>query len=100
MHKLWLVNKINVGVILLLSAFMLISAHAESDDDVYSKRYDTIDVDTIFISNRLLNNYVDCLLDKKSCPPEMKDLKRKLSRIPTMMCLHTKEGVCHNMQIS
>lgn len=52
----------------------------DDDKGFYSKRYDSIDVDLIFKSSRLLNNYVDCLLDKKPCPPEGKDLKRKCSK--------------------
>lgn len=73
-------------LLLLLLAPSLTSAQGSisslgtaSDDEknYYSRRYDSIDVDTIFRSQRLLNNYVDCLLDKKSCPPEGKDLKRK-----------------------
>uniref|UniRef100_A0A182YS98 Uncharacterized protein n=1 Tax=Anopheles stephensi TaxID=30069 RepID=A0A182YS98_ANOST len=36
-----------------------------------------MDIDTILGSNRLVSNYVDCLLSRKPCPPEGKDLKRK-----------------------
>lgn len=60
--------------------FALTFAQGNSVDDdknLYSTRYDTLDIDTIFRSSRLLNNYVDCLLDKKPCPPEGKELKRK-----------------------
>jgi hypothetical protein len=68
----------------MVSAFLLSLAPSlalpqggEDDKNYYSKRYDSLDVDTIFRSSRLLNNYVDCLLDRKPCPPEGKDLKRK-----------------------
>ena len=65
-------------VAILVPALTLAQGSASEDDkNYYSRRYDSIDVDTIFRSSRLLNNYVDCLLDKKSCPPEGKDLKRK-----------------------
>lgn len=77
--------------LLQISSFMLIAITiqlstsiplilAQGGEDVknyYSKRYDSIDVNLIFRSSRLLNNYVDCLLDKKPCPPEGKDLKRE-----------------------
>jgi Insect pheromone-binding family, A10/OS-D len=49
----------------------------EGDSRYYSTRYDNLDVETFFRSSRLLSNYIDCLLDKKPCPPEGKDLKRK-----------------------
>jgi Insect pheromone-binding family, A10/OS-D len=63
----------------LTCAALLAVALAQSEEK-YSRRYDNIDVNTIFRSSRLLNNYVDCLLDKKPCPPEGKDLKRKFIR--------------------
>lgn len=50
-----------------------------SAKNYYSRRYDNLDVNLIFRSSRLLNNYVDCLLGRKPCPPEGKDLKRKSS---------------------
>lgn len=56
------------------SLFSLTSAQA---DEKYSRRYDNIDINNIFRS-RLLNHYVDCLLDKKPCAPEGKELKRRL----------------------
>lgn len=40
-------------------------------------RYDNLNIDTILSSPRLVTNYVDCLMNKKPCPPEGKDLKRK-----------------------
>lgn len=48
----------------------------DAGDFYYSRRYDNIDINNIFRS-RLLNHYVDCLLDRKPCPPEGKDLKSK-----------------------
>lgn len=60
-----------------ISATLLAALALAQTEEKYSRRYDNIDVDTIFRSSRLLNNYVDCLLDKKPCPPEGKDLKRK-----------------------
>ena len=60
----------------IFCAVLFASTCAQGDEsNFYSRRYDSIDVNTIFRSSRLLNNYVDCLLDKKPCPPEGKDLK-------------------------
>ena len=65
-------------IIFAISVIQSAVIFAQDDEkNVYSKRYDNLDVETIFRSSRLLNNYVDCLLDKKPCPPEGKDLKRK-----------------------
>lgn len=43
--------------------------------DKYTTKYDNIDVDRIVASRRLLQNYVNCLLDKGPCTPEGKELK-------------------------
>lgn len=40
-------------------------------------RYSNLDVDTILNSDRLVRNYVDCLLSRKPCSPEGKELKRE-----------------------
>jgi hypothetical protein len=69
-------SQCNLWIILCVSILVAIFELAQAQN-FYSSRYDNINVDTIFNSNRLLNNYVDCLLDKKACPPEGKDLKRK-----------------------
>ncbi|CRL01804.1 CLUMA_CG015020, isoform A [Clunio marinus] len=61
-------------------------------EEYYSSRYDSLDVDALFKS-RLLNNYVDCLLDRKPCPPEGKDLKRVLPD-----ALRTRCGQCTKIQ--
>jgi hypothetical protein len=69
-------------VVLFLFTTLLNAAKAQGDEkNYYSRRYDSIDVNTIFRSSRLLNNYVDCLLDKKPCPPEGKDLKSKKTNV-------------------
>jgi len=71
----WTIFSLIIFVISVIQATLIFAQ--DDDKNLYSKRYDNIDVETIFRSARLLNNYVDCLLDKKPCPPEGKDLKRK-----------------------
>lgn len=44
----------------------------------YTTRYDRIDVDRILSSKRLVRNYVDCILDRKPCPPDGAELKKIL----------------------
>lgn len=63
-------------VLFVCSILSPLTSAQEGGDYYYSRRYDNIDINNIFRS-RLLNHYVDCLLDKKPCPPEGKDLKRK-----------------------
>lgn len=64
-------------IAMILCKLMLLAASQGSGKAFYSTRYDIINIDTIMTSPRLLNNYVDCLLDKKPCPPEGNDLKRE-----------------------
>jgi hypothetical protein len=64
-------------VLTSLAPSLTLAQGGEDVKSLYSKRYDSLDINLIFRSSRLLNNYVDCLLDKKPCPPEGKDLKRK-----------------------
>nr|AKK25146.1 chemosensory protein 1 [Dendroctonus ponderosae] len=44
----------------------------------YTTKYDNIDIDQILASNRLLKNYVNCLLDKGACTQDGKELKKYL----------------------
>ncbi|KAG7211583.1 hypothetical protein KM043_010839 [Ampulex compressa] len=44
----------------------------------YTTKYDNIDLDEILRSDRLLKNYVNCLLDKGKCTPDGKELKESL----------------------
>lgn len=45
--------------------------------EYYSDTYNNIDVDTIMNSDRLLNQYVNCILDKGPCTADGRGLKRK-----------------------
>lgn len=47
----------------------------QKDDSAYTTKYDNIDVDQVLASKRLVNNYVQCLLDKKPCSPEGSELR-------------------------
>nr|WJJ63296.1 chemosensory protein 11 [Pachyrhinus yasumatsui] len=44
----------------------------------YTSKFDNIDVDEILHSERLLKNYMNCLLDKGRCTPDGKELKDNL----------------------
>lgn len=46
-------------------------------DPAYTTKYDNIDVDQVLASKRLVNSYVQCLLDKKPCTPEGAELRSK-----------------------
>ncbi|KAL5288372.1 hypothetical protein ACFFRR_008916 [Megaselia abdita] len=65
----------------------------EDRSNLYTKRYENLDIDSILRSPRLVTNYVDCLLNKKPCPPEGKELKKILPE-----ALRTKCGRCYPSQ--
>lgn len=56
---------------LFIFAFSVVLA----DDPKYTTKYDNIDLDEIIKSDRLLKNYVNCLLDKGKCTPDGAELK-------------------------
>ncbi|CAG9860082.1 unnamed protein product [Phyllotreta striolata] len=64
--------KVFVTLLLVSSAAILINA------DKYTTKYDNVDVDTIIKSDRLLLNYVKCLLNTGKCTTDAAELKRVL----------------------
>uniref|UniRef100_A0A182JP34 Chemosensory protein 5 n=1 Tax=Anopheles christyi TaxID=43041 RepID=A0A182JP34_9DIPT len=86
MRKVWLLAS-------AVLAFLNFVKSQEVARTLYSTRYDNLDIDTILGSNRLVTNYVDCLLSRKPCPPEGKDLKRILPE-----ALRTKCARCSPIQ--
>ncbi|XP_046750536.1 allergen Tha p 1-like isoform X2 [Diprion similis] len=44
----------------------------------YTTKYDNVDLDQILRSDRLLKNYVNCLLEIGNCTPDGKELKTSL----------------------
>nr|XP_023025546.1 ejaculatory bulb-specific protein 3-like [Leptinotarsa decemlineata] len=47
-------------------------------DEKYTTKYDNVDLDAIIKNDRLLRNYVDCLLSKKNCTKDGEELKKIL----------------------
>ncbi|KAJ3648668.1 hypothetical protein Zmor_020454 [Zophobas morio] len=59
----------------------------------YTVKYDSIDLQEILRSDRLTENYVQCLLDKKPCTPDGEELKKDLPD-----ALKTKCSKCSDKQ--
>ncbi|XP_044264421.1 ejaculatory bulb-specific protein 3-like [Tribolium madens] len=77
----------NIPVVVFLSVCFIIfsgknvngkTLQRSSRDNKYTTRYDNVDVDRILHSKRLLLNYINCLLEKGSCSPEGRELKKIL----------------------
>jgi hypothetical protein len=62
-------------VFILVAALSLSDAARVRRDEKYTTKYDNINVDEILESDRLLNNYIRCLLDTGRCSPEGTVLK-------------------------
>ncbi|KAJ8960215.1 hypothetical protein NQ318_003939 [Aromia moschata] len=45
----------------------------------YTTKYDNVDLDQIIKSDRLMKNYVDCLLDRGKCTPDGQELKKNIA---------------------
>nr|AHE13801.1 chemosensory protein 3 [Lissorhoptrus oryzophilus] len=60
--------------------------------EMYTTKYDNIDVDSILASTRLLKNYVNCLLDQGPCSPEGKELKKYLPDAIATECTKCSEA--------
>nr|E0X9F6.1 RecName: Full=Allergen Tha p 1; AltName: Allergen=Tha p 1; Flags: Precursor [Thaumetopoea pityocampa]ADK47876.1 Tha p 1 allergen [Thaumetopoea pityocampa]CCJ09295.1 Tha p1 [Thaumetopoea pityocampa] len=63
---------------LLILALTCAAAVWARPGETYSDKYDTIDVNEVLQSERLLKGYVECLLDKGRCTPDGKELKDTL----------------------
>jgi hypothetical protein len=59
----------------LLVALVLAEAARIRRDEKYTTKYDNINLDEILQSDRLLDNYIKCLLEKGKCSPEGTELK-------------------------
>ncbi|KAG7203187.1 hypothetical protein KM043_010294 [Ampulex compressa] len=59
--------------------------------DKYPSKYDNLDVDSILNNNRLLTNYINCMLEKGSCTKEGQELKKILPDALATSCSKCNE---------
>lgn len=64
----------------LVALFSLIIAtiHADSQETKYDVKFDNIDIDEVLKSDRLLTNYIKCLMDEGPCTEDGRELKGNL----------------------
>jgi len=60
----------------LLILFVTLVALAVADEK-YTRKYDDINVDKILQNNRVLTNYIRCLMDEGPCTAEGRELRSK-----------------------
>jgi hypothetical protein len=64
-------------VCILVSALVLTEAARPRRDDKYTTKFDNINVDDILASDRLVHNYIKCLMDRGRCTAAAAELKCK-----------------------
>lgn len=62
-----------------------------SCEKTYDVKYDNVDVDEILKSERLLSNYIHCLMDEGPCTEDGRDLKDTLPNAITTDCTKCTE---------
>lgn len=60
----------------------------------YTTKYDNVDVDKILKNERVLTNYIKCLMEEGPCTPEGRELRSKLRCVYHLPFLHF--NVCRN----
>lgn len=62
---------------LVVVALLAAAAQAAPADKItkYTEKYDTVDIDQILASDRLVNNYFNCLMERGPCTPEGTELR-------------------------
>ncbi|XP_003689825.1 ejaculatory bulb-specific protein 3-like [Apis florea] len=64
-------------VLIALAAVCFLLGEVFSEDK-YTTKYDNVDIDVVLNTERLLNGYVNCLLDQGPCTPDAAELKKNL----------------------
>lgn len=62
-----------IGFVLVITAVIVISAANK-----ITTKYDNVDVETVLKNDRVLGNYIKCLMDEGPCTAEGRDLKSEL----------------------
>nr|ALS03830.1 chemosensory protein 5 [Ectropis obliqua] len=63
---------------LVLSLLSVFSVALTQCEEIYTNKYDGVDLEEILANERLLTGYVNCLLDLGPCTPDAKELKKNL----------------------
>nr|AMA98182.1 chemosensory protein [Blattella germanica] len=76
---------------LLVVAVTLAECARIRRDDKYTTRYDNINIDEILSNDRVLKNYIKCLLDQGPCTAEGSELKKTIPDALTTGCSKCNE---------
>ncbi|XP_017472213.1 PREDICTED: ejaculatory bulb-specific protein 3 [Rhagoletis zephyria] len=62
----------------ILMLLVIIAVQHASCQKQYTNKFDNVDVDGVLSNNRILTNYIKCLMEKGPCTPEGRELKKLL----------------------
>ncbi|KOC61899.1 Ejaculatory bulb-specific protein 3 [Habropoda laboriosa] len=65
-------------LITLVSAICFLLGEEVSSEEKYTTKYDDVNIDAVLNSERLLNAYVNCLMNRGACAPDAAELKKNL----------------------
>lgn len=67
----------------LVSVLILITVASSNviENKTYTTKYDNVDIEEVIKNERLLKNYVDCLLEKGHCTPDGIELRSEFNTI-------------------
>ncbi|KAF5299917.1 hypothetical protein FQR65_LT09312 [Abscondita terminalis] len=82
-------------IFLIASCAIFASVYCRPDGEKYTDQFDGVDIDEILQSDRLLNNYHNCLVTGQKCTPDGQKLRDVLPD-----ALQTKCEKCTDVQKS
>lgn len=59
----------------MLGALCVLGVHSAPDNPLYTTKYDNFDVDSVLNNQRLLRNYMKCILGEGQCTKEGTEVK-------------------------
>ncbi|XP_075215742.1 ejaculatory bulb-specific protein 3-like [Lycorma delicatula] len=65
--------------VVFLFAILSVSTYmCYADEEKYTAAWDNINIDEVMNNERLMKQYMDCILDKGPCSPDGKELKKHI----------------------
>ncbi|KAF2905929.1 hypothetical protein ILUMI_00247 [Ignelater luminosus] len=90
------------GIVIVICAVVVVTWAQNR----YTTKYDNVNVDTILSNDRVLNNYIKCLMEEGPCTPEGRELKKTLPDALSSGCTkcndrqkQTAEKVIKHLQV-
>nr|AWW17227.1 chemosensory protein 3 [Riptortus pedestris] len=70
---------------------LLVAALVAADEGKFTTKYDNVNVDEVLHNQRLLENYLKCLLDEGKCTPDGQELKESIPEALKDKCAKCSE---------